>query len=346
MAKISSEEDVNRISKLRQEVSDIITSYYDTDFNLLRWIKGLNYNIDEAKVKLRNHLEFRRSKWQLDAIANGGQDHPINKHWQSIITGSSGKIPNTIVNIEQTGVNDFWGILHTYPINEILKARVYYLELILRRVMEQEAKTELLRGACHGITTFMTEHYVELVHSFVVVNAPMFISIMWKIVSPILPTQTRNKVKILGSDWREEILELANPDVLPSQTCPVENYYNGELLKESYSSLLVHPRKTGCIDIEAEEASMLRFMFEADGNFAFAIYFTNDSQEAGVSTMKSVYPRINNIPGPTYVPIQDFIECPNSGTYRFWFSNEHAWIHKLSVRYQITVINGRHEQPE
>lgn len=37
---------------------------------------------------------------------------------------------------------------------------------------------------------------------------------------------------------------------------------------------------------------MLKFMFEADGNFAFAIYFTNDSQEAGVSTMKSVYPRI------------------------------------------------------
>uniref|UniRef100_A0A914DLD9 CRAL-TRIO domain-containing protein n=1 Tax=Acrobeloides nanus TaxID=290746 RepID=A0A914DLD9_9BILA len=202
MAKISSEEDVNRISKLRQEVSDIITSYYDTDFNLLRWIKGLNYNIDEAKVKLRNHLEFRRSQWQLDTIANGGQDHPINKHWQTIITGSSGKIPNTIVTIEQTGVTDFWRILHTYPINEILKARLYYLELMLRRVMEQETKT--------------AEHYVELVHSFVVVNAPIFISIMWKIFSPILPTQTRNKVKILGSDWREEILELANPDVLPS----------------------------------------------------------------------------------------------------------------------------------
>lgn len=38
---------------------------------------------------------------------------------------------------------------------------------------------ELLRGACPGITAFIAEHYVELIHSFVVVNAPIFISIMW-----------------------------------------------------------------------------------------------------------------------------------------------------------------------
>lgn len=36
------------------------------------------------------------------------------------------------------------------------------------------------------------------------------------IIEPILPARTRGKVKILGSNWREEILEFANPEVLPT----------------------------------------------------------------------------------------------------------------------------------
>ena len=49
--------------------------------------------------------------------------------------------PNCIVNVEQTGANDYWGILHKFSLNEILMARIYDLETMLRKIMEKEKET-------------------------------------------------------------------------------------------------------------------------------------------------------------------------------------------------------------
>jgi hypothetical protein len=35
------------------------------------------------------------------------------------------------------------------------------------------------------------------------------------IAKPLLPERTKNKVKILGGNWKKEILEYADADVLP-----------------------------------------------------------------------------------------------------------------------------------
>jgi hypothetical protein len=37
----------------------------------------------------------------------------------------------------------------------------------------------LLKGALSSISAFMTEHYVEMIKCFVLINAPSFISIIW-----------------------------------------------------------------------------------------------------------------------------------------------------------------------
>lgn len=178
-----------------------ITPYYDTDFNLLRWLKGHNYNFDDILPKLRNHLMFRKSTWKLDSLADKPRNHPMHSYWQHGLTGASGKIPHTFVNVEQTGANDYWGILYTFPLNEVMKGRVYDLELMLRRVMDDEKQSgkqasimyimdltgmtfdkrlpSLLTGALASISAFMSEHYVELIHTFVLVNVPTFISTIW-----------------------------------------------------------------------------------------------------------------------------------------------------------------------
>lgn len=61
--------------------------------------------------------------------------------FQAGLTTSAGKTDNVLVNVEQTGANDYWGMLHTFPLNEIMKARIYDLESMLRAVMEAERKT-------------------------------------------------------------------------------------------------------------------------------------------------------------------------------------------------------------
>ncbi|PIO61422.1 hypothetical protein TELCIR_17056, partial [Teladorsagia circumcincta] len=70
---------------------------------------------------------------KIDELRNIVKEH-------SGLTGEAVRTPNCIVNIEQTGGNDYWGMLNTYPINEILRARIHDLESMLRAVMELEKK--------------------------------------------------------------------------------------------------------------------------------------------------------------------------------------------------------------
>uniref|UniRef100_A0A1I7S2H8 CRAL-TRIO domain-containing protein n=2 Tax=Bursaphelenchus xylophilus TaxID=6326 RepID=A0A1I7S2H8_BURXY len=213
----------------------------------------------------------------------------------------------------------------------------------------------LLNGALASISAFMSEHYVEMVHSFVLVNVPTFISFLWNIAKPLLPHRTRNKVIILDSDWRNEILKLADPEVLPAfwnlpgedlfkadikRAVPFEKdgYYKDGIPKDS-QLLYVKAASVGSVAVEAEEGQKLSWEFSADGNFAYGIYFSEDPKLENVDLMTAVYPRFNKVPGPTYVPLSDFIICPRTGTYRLWFSNQHAWIHTLKVHYKLETSN-------
>lgn len=54
-----SEKNTESIRMLRDLVKDDLTDYYNTDFNILRWVQGHNGNMQEAAKKLRVHLKAR-----------------------------------------------------------------------------------------------------------------------------------------------------------------------------------------------------------------------------------------------------------------------------------------------
>ncbi|KAK5975024.1 CRAL-TRIO domain-containing protein [Trichostrongylus colubriformis] len=275
-----------------------------------------------------------RKMWNLDILPDKPRDHPIHKHWKSGLTGEAVKTPNCVVNIEQTGGNDYWGMLNSYPLNEVLRARLYDLESMLRAVMELEKKNgeqcavlyimdltgskmdrklmTLVTGGLAAISAFMAEHYVEMVHSFVLVNVPSFISAIWTVARPLLPEKTRLKVNILGSQWKDDIRKLADEKTLPTYwndewqagpflapiergvDYPEDGYYKKEIPSQS-KILQVSAGKSAHIDVEAKE----------------------------------------KVPGPTLAPFGDSILVSKTGVYRFWFSNQHAWFHTLKVHYVI-----------
>uniref|UniRef100_A0A914HH95 CRAL-TRIO domain-containing protein n=1 Tax=Globodera rostochiensis TaxID=31243 RepID=A0A914HH95_GLORO len=365
-------DDMAKVQRLREMVKEQLSPYYDTNFNLLRWLRGHNDNFGEIVPKLKNHLLLRRL-FHLDSMADGPRDHQVHKHWEAGLTSESGLIPDCLVNIEQSGTNDYWGMLHTFPINHVLRARIYDLEVMLRGVMAKEEATgrqhsvlyvmdlsglkydrnliTLLRGALSSISAFMSEHYVELIHAFVLVNAPNFISTIWSIAKPLLPERTRNKVQILGkSTWRSEILQMARAEALPSfwnaegeenlfladvkRSVPIDpaNYHKtNQLPRDFYTAISIGAGKCGTIEVEAEKGQTLRWKFESDGHFCFAVHF-----KSGETPSRLAYPKLNQIPGPTFVPFDDHLQCDATGVYQFWFSNEHAWLHALKIRHRIS----------
>ncbi|VDK22166.1 unnamed protein product, partial [Anisakis simplex] len=127
----------------------------------------------------------------------------------------------------------------------------------------------LITGALAGISQFMSENYVELIHSFVLVNAPSFITAIWSVAKPLLPERTRNKVQIFGAGWRNEILNLAVPDVLPafwnndeidvfkadierSAALDPVNYFKTDSFKHS-DMITIAAGQSDCIDISAQK---------------------------------------------------------------------------------------------
>lgn len=368
------DKDLANIKKLRELVKEELTPYYDTDFNLLRWLQGHHNNFEEIVPKLKSHLAMRKSNFKLDIIADGPRNNPVHSYWESGLTCEAELTPNCIVNVEQTGANDYWGILHKFSLNEILMARIYDLETMLRKIMEKEKETghqhsimyimdlsglhfdsnliTMLRGALRSLSTFITEHYVELIRSFVLVNAPEFISMIWSIAKPLLPEKTRQKVIIMGaSHWRREILEMATPKALPAFWN--ESSENGVFLAELnrskpvdrnslyksdpketvasgyYKQLNVSPGKSSYVDLKVEKDDWVNWKFETDGHFSFGFYFVEDEKS---NQWKMIYPRLNHIPGPTYVPMSGQHKSEMTGIYRLFFSNEHSWFHVLKIR--------------
>lgn len=234
-----SPDDLKKIQQLRELVKDDISDYYNTDFNILRWLQGHNtLPLNEIARKMKFHLNLRAA-WNLDELHKRERSHPIHKHWKYGITGPSGHMDNVIVNIEQCGKTDYTGMMETYSILEVMRARMVDLEQMLAHVMEIEAKTgkqawilyvmditglqynkklyDLVTGSMKSLADFMADHYVEMIKYFVPVCVPSFATALYVVVRPLLPEKTREKVRLIGeTNWRDDVLQYAIHSSLPS----------------------------------------------------------------------------------------------------------------------------------
>jgi hypothetical protein len=57
MAEDIGDKDRVLIDKLRADNADLLTAKYATDFNLLRWLIGHEYDYEQASHHLRRHLK-------------------------------------------------------------------------------------------------------------------------------------------------------------------------------------------------------------------------------------------------------------------------------------------------
>ncbi|VDK18269.1 unnamed protein product [Anisakis simplex] len=128
----------------------------------------------------------------------------------------------------QWGRLDFYGMLQTYSIVEILRSRIYDLEDMQYQVMELEKETgkqaaiinvldmtnlkynkqllQMVYGPLRNLADFVAMHYVELFKYFVVVNVPSFVYALWTAIRPLLPERTRDKVTHLLASYQSLVV--------------------------------------------------------------------------------------------------------------------------------------------
>ncbi|CAJ0577935.1 unnamed protein product, partial [Mesorhabditis spiculigera] len=232
------DEDRECIEFLREHSSDLLSSYYDTDFNLLRWAQGYSHNKDEALEHLRRHLKFRRY-YDLDNHHQIKEHEILKKYFPIGLVGETGR-GNTLLVIESAGKIDLMGILRAVQLSDFLIQRARFQEQMLAQMNSIEAKTgkqasviyildleglkfdpsllQVVTGPYRILWASVYMNYPEWIDQFVMVNVPSFISIVWKAIVPFLPERTRGKVKICtaGSDWKAQLLQLSRPENLPA----------------------------------------------------------------------------------------------------------------------------------
>ena len=73
-------------------------------------------------------------------------------------------------------------------------------------------------------------NYPELLSKLIIINAGMIFTGIWRVVSNVLPRETVEKISILGSSYKAELLEHVDEDNLPSffgGKCTCENVNGG-----------------------------------------------------------------------------------------------------------------------
>ncbi|CAI4231235.1 unnamed protein product [Auanema sp. JU1783] len=374
-----SERDMQNIHELRSLVKGDLTSYYDTDFNLLRWLQGhSSLSIPEIARKLTHHLKLRKSYWDLDSYTQGERNHPIHNHWRRGITGKSQILENVIVNVEQCGTTDYSGMMESFSVSEIMRARTYDLEEMLASCMRLEEETgkqawilyvmditgleynkklyDLVTGSMKALADFMAEHYVEMIKFFVPVAMPTFATALYTVLRPLLPERTKHKVVMLSSaHWKEEILQYAQADALPSfwnegkhsfsakleLPCkyPIEKYYANLKLKAPVNAehLNILAGKSHVQTFELKKNDRISWWIMGNRNMGFGFFKAEKENENDFDIMSQITPSFPGMPGPLLVPLEEEVTIKEDGTYKIWLDNSRSWWFTLTVTQLIEI---------
>ncbi len=142
--------DKKAIQELRENLPEgLISSYYDTDFNLLRWLQGYDFDVETVLPSLIHHLRVRKA-WALvetvDPSLNGSVQLAI-KYWPIWLGGPTGKAANNyIFCIEPTGKVNPVDILKCVSALDSARRALHFVETLFSSVMKQEELTGIQSG--------------------------------------------------------------------------------------------------------------------------------------------------------------------------------------------------------
>jgi hypothetical protein len=177
--------------------------------------------------------------------------------------------------IEKTGRIPVDGMLSYFTDAEMLHAHLWTNEFNAKRAKEGSERVghvvdtfatildldgltsshkKLLDWAKH-MTQIDQDHYPERLGFMAVINCPWYFPMFWAIVSSWIDPVTRAKFHILGSDYKEKLLELIDADQLPIEyggTCDGSKCGKGA----NKPCLPVHDRDDAMKAFEVDESSM------------------------------------------------------------------------------------------
>lgn len=277
---------------------------------------------------------------------------------------------------EPLGRIDFVGLLHSVKVEEIVKyKRKHCLEL--KEICEQQqiklskelntfstlvldaeggSRSHLWRPGIESYSACIElyeKEFPNLRERIIIINAPIIFPIIYALLKPFMTESSKKKVKVLGSNWRTEILEYIDKDNIPefyggtgkdsedNPKCEEFICYGGEVPKSYYVSENVNKEEfenttvkagskfTKEVEIIAANTKIVYKFITNDFDIKFSVEYKPQGDGECVTL-------INERKFDSQLTMEEGeIICEGVGTYLFSFDNSYSWIREKELFYYI-----------
>ena len=338
------------INMLRERAKDLLSAYNYPDYivsdvNLLRFVRGYMYNMDEAYESFSKMLKWRRDNnideyfkkveevgFDVHKIPYADVFEPIfhtNYHHKKDLEGH-------IIDIRLLGCIDVKALL-SHPEKEWLDYNIYVLEWRIYTLNKYSEETGVLQRLCciqdlkgvgmhmvspslisylKDMTNITSHNYPETMHRSFVVNVPAIFSSLWSLAKPVMHPRTVKKVVICKGNYHKHLYEEIPIQALPTYLggiCQCEEgclscIKNDDVFKIPVSSKLTVP-----LHLKKGEKVEWDWKLES-GTIDITMGFK------GTEGVKPVYK------GDRVSSHKDAFQAEEDGMLEFNFDNSFSWV--------------------
>ncbi|KAI5099773.1 SEC14-like protein 2, partial [Silurus meridionalis] len=283
-----------------------------------------SFNVLKAEAMLRKHLEFRK-RLKVDSILEDWKPPEVIENYMS--GGMCGyDREGSPVWYDIIGPLDPKGLLMSATKQDYIRTKIRDCELLRKECLKQSER----------ILTMFEENYPEGLKRVLLIKAPKLFPIAYNLIKPFLCEETRRKIIIVGSNWKEVLQKYVVPDQLPvvyggtltdpngNPYCKTMINYGGVVPKSYYIKDSVDVQYEKCVTIsrgsdhqlECEVLvpnCLLRWQFTSDGgDIGFGIYMkTKKGVKQKITEMQEVLP--NTRYNAHLVPMDESYTCDEPG---------------------------------
>jgi len=391
MAVEISDSDKALIEELRSKLSSELklVPAYDDDLSLLRWLIGWDRKIDIIVPKLSLALKtihcmgldkmdftsFEAIKKFCDNISEPACYMP-----GSLIGRDK---EGNVISLQAMGGFDGPGLVHSTMVSDLYVMRIAESEGVMQLLRDMEKKTgkqygttviidldgigldSLDIGGMKSVAAMLSklqDIFPEVLRKVFIIRAPVFIHMIWSVISPCLAKQTQQKIEFCGNDWKEKLKEAIDESILyehwggtkPAETpygdvriggkVPKELYYDAS--KDSFASsqdlkkITISARSMNFVPIEVSGENKnrkLQWWWKSDSDLEFGVRLSpsGESKKAEEDSDITIWPKWKL--WTQHVPETRTISIPAGGLYKLVFDNSYGKLWSKTVTYQYVI---------
>nr|CDJ88378.1 Cellular retinaldehyde-binding triple function domain containing protein [Haemonchus contortus] len=366
-----------KIAELRQKAAKHLAKYpdYDTDFSLLRWLMGWDYDVDLILPKLQYSLDVLTCL-RLDElkVENVSEINAKIRSMSSVAEYFPGGLmcqddEGNVVYMQALSLTHPKTLIRSGAVSELYRLSIVEAELAFKLVRKAEAATKRKLGAkiiidldnfsmdvlypqavsiYLNLLTLLQALFPDFGRRIYVINSPMMIKTVYAMVQPVLSKQTKEKVTFLGNDWKEVLIrELGEHNIYrhwggsKASELPTGDVRMGGKVPEKLQYKAednVDDDKKGFtkLTVAARSKSEVQIHGEKGKTLRWLMRVTGGDVDFGIK-------KNNEMVFPTFRITTEFhpefgsMECKENGDYTLTFDNSHGKIWSKEISYKITL---------